>query len=99
MAGRFPDRRRQVLPERVTDDNAGDYSVIITNSYGSVTSVVATLTVFNCTAPPSGLVSWWPMEGSVTDIVSEIVPVATNALSFVTGEAGLGVTFGHERIY
>ena len=34
------------------------------------------------------------MEGSVTDIVSEIVPVATNTLSFVTGEAGLGVTFG-----
>jgi hypothetical protein len=36
----------------VTDNNAGNYSVIVTNSYGSVTSVVATLTVLNCTAPP-----------------------------------------------
>ena len=34
------------------------------------------------------------MDDSVTDIVSGIVPVATNALSFVPGEVGLGGTVG-----
>jgi hypothetical protein len=48
----------------------------------------------SCTLPPSGLVSWFPMENSVTDMVGGVLPLATNALSFVPGEVGQGVSLG-----
>jgi len=53
--------------------NAGGYSVVVTNSSGSVTSAVASLTVSPapaCVPPPSGLVSWWPGDGNAQDIWS-----------------------------
>jgi hypothetical protein len=49
--------------------NSGDYSVIITNISGAVTSTVATLTVTNLPPPPAGVVGWWPGDGSANDIV------------------------------
>jgi hypothetical protein len=79
--------------------NAGTntLSVIFTPTdtvhYSSVTDSVS-LVVLACVPPPSGLVAWWQMEGSVTDIVSGIVPIATNALSFVPAEVGRGVSLG-----
>jgi hypothetical protein len=51
--------------------NAGDYSVIVTNLAGSVTSSPAALTVnwaSECTSVPPGLVGWWPGDGSGRDI-------------------------------
>jgi hypothetical protein len=48
----------------------------------------------SCTPPPSGLLSWFPMQNSVTDIVGGVLVLDTNALSFVPGEVGQGVTFG-----
>jgi hypothetical protein len=47
-----------------------------------------------CDPPPSGLLSWFPMENSVTDIVGGVLPLDTNALSFVPGEVGQGVSLG-----
>jgi hypothetical protein len=50
--------------------NAGDYSVIITNPYGAVTSAVATLVVKPrplCVPVPAGLVSWWRAENNTLD--------------------------------
>ncbi len=52
--------------------NAGDYSVIVTNLSGAITSSPAALTVNwsgGCTAVPSGVVGWWPGDGSGRDIV------------------------------
>src|SRR4029453_12177268 len=46
---------------------AGNYSVVVANSLGSVTSAVAVLTVNPptvCIPPPSGLVAWWTCDGS-----------------------------------
>ena len=74
--------------DSVTDNNAGKYSVIITNAYGSVTSVVATLTVLNCTAPPAGLVSWWPGDGNALDIVGGNNGVLEGGVTFTNGEVG-----------
>jgi hypothetical protein len=50
--------------------NAGNYSVIVTNPYGAVTSSVATLTVNPrppCVAVHDGLVSWWKGERNASD--------------------------------
>ena len=52
--------------------NAGGYSVIVTNSIGSVTSVVATLSVSaptGCLPAPSGLVGWWPGDFGGHDVI------------------------------
>lgn len=50
--------------------DAGDYSVVVNNAAGSVTSQVATLTVDPvppCAGTPPGLVAWWPLDGSGED--------------------------------
>lgn len=50
--------------------NAGNYSVIVTNLYGAVTSSVATLTVNprpSCASVHDGLVSWWRGETNALD--------------------------------
>jgi hypothetical protein len=50
--------------------NAGNYSVIVTNLYGAVTSSVATLTVNPippCVSVHDGLVSWWRGETNTLD--------------------------------
>ena len=74
--------RIQETPESGYNDN----TFVVDNF--SVTAVPAV-----AVTPPTGMVAWWPMNGSVTDVVGGIVPLATNALSFVPGEVGLGVTF------
>ncbi|HVM59823.1 MAG TPA: immunoglobulin domain-containing protein [Verrucomicrobiae bacterium] len=49
----------------VSTDDAGGYSVIVANGYGSITSVVATLTVTNVLAAPS--ISTQPQSQTVTE--------------------------------
>jgi hypothetical protein len=52
--------------------NSGNYSVVVTNPVGSVTSAVATLTVSSpgtCLPPPAGMIGWWPGDGDAHDIV------------------------------
>jgi hypothetical protein len=54
----------------VQSANVGNYSVVVANVAGAVTSSVAVLTLpGSCLAPPSGLVGWWPGDGSAGDIV------------------------------
>jgi hypothetical protein len=77
----------------VTDNNAGSYTVVITNAYGSVTSAVATLTVLNCTAPPSGLIAWWPGNGNALDIVGGNNGVLSSGVTFAPGEVGPAFSF------
>ena len=57
--------------------NAGDYTVIITNQYGSVTSVVATLTVTAVAVPPS-----------ITNAVLQLTNFIGNNISFAVNPKG-----------
>jgi hypothetical protein len=47
-----------------------------------------------CVPPPPGLAAWWPMDGNPLDLWASHNPSATNAITFVPGMVGLGVTFG-----
>jgi hypothetical protein len=50
-----------------------------------------------CVQPPSGMVAWYWMDGNANDFAAlggPNNPSATNAISFVAGKHGQGVTFG-----
>ena len=81
----------------VTDNNTGTYAVVITNAYGSVTSGPAKLTVLNCTAPPPGLISWWPGNGNALDIVGGNNGTLSNGVTFAPGEVGAGLQLQRQR--
>lgn len=57
----------------VQTNDVGNYQVVVGNSVGAVTSLVATLTVNlpdPCVGSPSGLVGWWAGEGNASDLAS-----------------------------
>src|SRR5207244_3051156 len=74
----------------VPTNSAGNYTVTITNAYGSVTSSNALLTVNqpSCLTVPSGLVSWWRAEGSAADLVGPNGGTLLNGAGFSSGEVG-----------
>src|SRR5690349_16139225 len=48
----------------------------------------------SCVPAPSGIVSWYTMDGSTADRQMANTPSSTNAVSFVAGEVGQGAAFG-----
>lgn len=46
-----------------------------------------------CTPPPSGMVSWWPGDGSANDIQDGNNGTLMNGTTFATGKVGQGFTF------
>jgi hypothetical protein len=53
----------------VTIADAGEYTVVVSNAFGSVTSAPAVLTVStNCINPPPGMVGWWPGDNNARDL-------------------------------
>jgi subtilase family serine protease len=72
-------------------NQAGNYSVQVSNFVNSVLSSNATLTVTlpptNCVTAPSGLVGWWPGEGNANDVVGTNNGVLVNG-SYTNGEVG-----------
>jgi hypothetical protein len=72
--------------------NAGNYSVLVTNPYGSILSSNALLTVLplatNCTPAPAGLVSWWRSESNALDSVGSNNGVLVNGTGFAPGKVG-----------
>ncbi|HEX4343091.1 MAG TPA: LamG-like jellyroll fold domain-containing protein, partial [Verrucomicrobiae bacterium] len=75
--------------------DAGAYSVVVTNLYGSVNSSNAVLTVTNSVTPPAtnGLISWWPGEGNANDVVGPNNGTLEGGLGFGTGEVGQAFNF------
>jgi hypothetical protein len=78
-----------ILPN-VTLGQAGPYSVLITNAYGTTNSTNAILTVLNpqaiCAARPPGMIAWWQGEGNGRDSVGTNDGKALNGLTFTNGE-------------
>ena len=80
----------------VQSSQAGNYAVLVTNLYGSVLSSNAMLTVNplqSCDPPPSGLVSWWPGEGTANDSVGTNNGTLQGGVSFAPGEVGQAFVF------
>jgi GH25 family lysozyme M1 (1,4-beta-N-acetylmuramidase) len=72
--------------------NAGSYVAMVSNSYASVPSRAAFLTVLT-NAPgailaPPGLVDWWPAENTAADIVGSYHGTPANGLTYTNGWPG-----------
>lgn len=84
---------RLVLPNVQLSD-AGDYSVMVSNSFGVTPSSNATLTVNpirSCAPQPSGLINWWRGEGDAADQVGSANGTLLNGASAsATGKVGQG---------
>jgi len=76
-------------------EQAGNYSVFVTNYSGSILSsnALLTVTVPVCVPPPSGLVSWWRAEGDADDDVGSHHGILQGGTTFVAGKVGQGFRF------
>ena len=82
-----------VLPN-VQASQVGGYSVVVTNSAGAVTSVVATLTVLppaSCVPVSDGLVAWWSLDGQVEDLVGTEILTLSDPPTYAAGKIGQGL--------
>lgn len=86
----------QLVLTNVQMEQAGAYSVEITNTLGAVLSSNAELTVYplqsGCVAPPAGIVGWWPAEDAANDLVGTNNGIFQNP-EFATGEVGQAFNF------
>jgi len=62
----------------------GDYTVVVTNAWGAVTSAVATLSVISC----PDIVAWWPVNGNALDVIGGNSGNIIGGLTFVQSLAG-----------
>ena len=84
----------------IQTNQAGNYSVAITNIYGSTNSEQALLTVDpTCVSASPGLVGWWPGEGDPSDHLHENNAIAHGSLGFAPGESGLAFAFNGTNAY
>jgi hypothetical protein len=76
--------------------DAGNYSVVVSNIVGAVTSSNAVLTVTGpvaCVTPPGGLISWWKAEGNAQDVAGINGGTLMGSAGFAAGEVGSGFSF------
>jgi hypothetical protein len=81
--------------------NAGNYTVLVTNVYGSTLSSNAVLTVNTappCATAPSGLASWWAAEGNGNDSAGTNTAIL-QAVAFGAGEVGQAFSFNGVSAY
>ncbi len=81
---------------------AGGYSVLVTNAFGSTNSASATLTVNllpTCDPPASGLVDWWQAEGNASDSVGANNGTLNGSAGFAAGEVGQAFSFNGTNSY
>jgi hypothetical protein len=83
--------------DNVQVGQAGDYQVIVTNAFGSASSVSAILTVYEsspgCAPVPAGLVSWWAAEGNLNDFMGLNNGTVMGSIGYANGEVGQAFVF------
>jgi len=79
----------------VQPNQAGSYSVTLTNSYGAAVSADAFLTVVeqSLSRPSEGLVGWWPAEGDANDVFGLSDGALVNGVTFAPGMVGQAFSF------
>jgi Concanavalin A-like lectin/glucanases superfamily/Immunoglobulin domain/Bacterial Ig domain len=80
---------------------AGDYSVVITNTFGVTNSTNAVLTVFPavCEPPPTGIVGWWAGQGNANDSFGTNNGTLEGGAGFGPGEVGQAFSFNGSSQY
>jgi hypothetical protein len=86
----------KLILSAVSQIDAGNYSVIVSNVAGSVTSSNVALVVIPpppCTSPAQGVVGWWPAEGSAGDFVGGNHGTTFGGVGYGTGKVGQAYDF------
>jgi hypothetical protein len=78
----------------VQTNQAGQYSVTLTNIYGSTNSSAGVLSISpQCVSAAPGMISWWPAEGDATDPFGGNNGVVEGTMAFAAGESGQAFNF------
>jgi hypothetical protein len=81
--------------------NAGDYFVIVSNTFGMCTSTLAEVMVSpsSCVMRPAGIVSWWAGEGSAADIYGTNNGTAQGGVAYTNGMVGQAFSFNGSNAF
>lgn len=80
---------RLLLIPNLQRPQSGAYSVVASNFTGSITTLVANLSVpAVCTLPSTGIAAWWQAEDSLSDILSGSLGVLQGGTTFTNGKVG-----------
>jgi hypothetical protein len=95
-------RSNYTIPN-VQSANVGGYAVVLSNSYAVVPSSTAYLMILS-NAPgaipaPSGLVDWWPADGTPADLLASYAGNPVGGLTWVIGERSSAFHFDGSSSY
>jgi len=83
--------------------DVGGYAATVTNSYASLSSKAGYLTILSnppaAVVTPSGLVDWWPAEGTPIDLIGTAHGTPVNAVTYVAGKEGSAFHFNGSNTY
>jgi hypothetical protein len=83
--------------------NVGGYVATVSNSYAALASKAGYLTILSnppgAAVAPSGLVDWWPAEGTPIDIIGTAHGTPVNGVTYVTGREGRAFHFNGTTSY
>ncbi|HSY16849.1 MAG TPA: immunoglobulin domain-containing protein, partial [Candidatus Acidoferrales bacterium] len=88
-------------------DGDGRPDILFANSYDNNIQIYQNQTPFgtppppppSCTPAPSGIVGWWPGEGTANDIIGGNNGVLLGGIGFATGEVNQGFNFNNTNAY
>lgn len=89
--------RSALVFELLQTNRVGHYSVFVSNALGTATSSNAALTLLpppGCTDSPAGLISWWPFDGSLSDVMGTNNATIFGSASYVSGKVDRTISPG-----